>query len=80
MLARKMLLASVTSFEVSPYDFIKTIACNKAVFNLPDLKCKENCNLAMKRLNKVLTDYFIEIQNNYCVLLTVTILTESKVY
>lgn len=58
MLAIKMLLVSVTSFEVSPYDFIKTIASNKAVLDLPDLKCKENCNLAVKRLTKVLTDLF----------------------
>lgn len=58
MLARKMLLVSVISFEVSPYYFIKTIASNKAVLNLPDLKCKENCNLAVKRFIKVLTDLF----------------------
>lgn len=55
---KKMLFASITSFEVSPYDFIKAIASNKAVLNLPDLKCKENCNLAVKELNKVLTNLF----------------------
>lgn len=58
MLARKMLLVSITSFEVFPYVFIETIASDKAVLNLPDLKCKKNCKLAVKGLNKVLTDLF----------------------
>ncbi|XP_072790386.1 glycine cleavage system H protein, mitochondrial isoform X2 [Taeniopygia guttata] len=41
MLARKMLLVSITSFEVFPYVFIETIASDKAVLNLPDLKSRK---------------------------------------
>lgn len=50
----KKIVGCFSSFEVSPCDLIKTIASNKAVFSFPDLKCKENCNLAVKKLNKVL--------------------------
>lgn len=39
------------SFSIWLY---KNNCSNKAVLNLTDLKCKESCNLAVKRLNKVL--------------------------